>query len=357
MEKKEVKPRGYWTYERCKEEAKKYVTKTEYRRACPTAYSVSLKNKWLEDFDFVELEKPRGYWHNYERCKEEASKYSRRVDFSRGCHSAYKVAWENDWLKDFGFEDSVKPKGYWDDYDVCYAAASECETRSEFQSKYSVAYTNALKNDWFNAYYWIKKTTHKDDDYWIYAYEDEENKVVYVGLTFREKRHKEHKKHKKDTARLYFESINKPLPEPRVKMDGLNAEDAQYYEDWYKEKYAEAGWKVLNRAKTGVGSGSLGSGVIKWDYERCKEEALKYKTKREFEIGCASAYKVASKNKWLNDFGLKEGKKHNGFWDYEHCKEESKKYDRRVDFERGCPSAYQVARKNGWLDEFLPKAA
>lgn len=51
-------------------------------------------------------------------------------------------------------------------------------------------------------------------------------------------------------------------------------------------------------------------------------------------------------------FNLNEAKKK---WDYESCKEESSKYKSRGKFQKGCVSAYKVARKSGWLDEFFPK--
>ena len=35
--------------------------------------------------------------------------------------------------------------------------------------------------------------------------------------------------------------------------------------------------------------------------------------------------------------------------------EESKKYNTRNEFKKGNRSAYNVARKNGWLDDFFPK--
>ena len=45
-----MKPRGYWTYEHCYEEAKKYKTKKEFEKNCESAYKVALKNKWLGDW-------------------------------------------------------------------------------------------------------------------------------------------------------------------------------------------------------------------------------------------------------------------------------------------------------------------
>lgn len=42
-------------------------------------------------------------------------------------------------------------------------------------------------------------------------------------------------------------------------------------------------------------------------------------------------------------------------WTYKTCMEESKKYMSRGEFCKGNGSAYKVALKNGWLDDFFPK--
>ena len=47
-------------------------------------------------------------------------------------------------------------------------------------------------------------------------------------------------------------------------------------------------------------------------------------------------------------------KKKNGYWDCEKCMKESKKYNTRGEFCKGNGSAYNVARKNGWVDDFFP---
>ena len=50
-----------------------------------------------------------------------------------------------------------------------------------------------------------------------------------------------------------------------------------------------------------VAAGSLGSSIIKWSLDKCKEEALKYKTRNEFQKNSACAYSASRKNKWLDD--------------------------------------------------------
>ena len=413
MEKTERKPQGYWqNYEHCYEEAKKYHRKVDFQKRCGRAYQVARINGWLDDYDwFEEICKPDGYWdyehcynaakecsttvefrkkykvaytysrrmkwhldyywldgvrairctwNNYDNCYEEAKKYSTRTEFSKKAAGAYAVALKNGWIDDYTWfltESEAISLGltYWT-MEKCYEAALCCKSRSEFSHKYCSAFGSAYRNGWLKDYTWFKKQSHEDDDYWVYAYEDVENKAVYVGLTFRKERHREHKTDETDTARLYFESINKPLPEPRIKMDNLNAEDAQYYEDWYKQKYAEAGWKVINKGKTGVGTGSLGSGAIKWDYEHCKEEALKYETRTDFRVKSGGAYEASRRNGWLDDFTwFTIKRKPVGYWTYERCIEEAMKYSTRQELRDNNEYVYKFLLKNGWLDEWFGK--
>lgn len=87
----------------------------------------------------------------------------------------------------------------------------------------------------------------------------------------------------------------------------------------------------------------------KWDYKSVKEEASKYKSRKEFWKGSNSAYDVARKNGWLDEWFGHLYKS----WDYDSVKEESSKYKSRTEFAKGNESAYRVALKNGWLDEFF----
>ena len=87
-----------WNKETCYEEAKKYSTRYEFQQGCGRAYNVACKNKWLDDYDwFKEVHKPNGYW-SYQTCYEEAKKYSTRTEFKKECGSAYAVARKNGWM-------------------------------------------------------------------------------------------------------------------------------------------------------------------------------------------------------------------------------------------------------------------
>jgi hypothetical protein len=97
------KPHGYWTYERCREEAKKYKTKREFEKGSPGAYDAVITHKWMEDFEylFVYGRKPKGYWNNYDNCYKEALKYSKVSHFKKSCMGAYSSSLKHDWIKDY----------------------------------------------------------------------------------------------------------------------------------------------------------------------------------------------------------------------------------------------------------------
>lgn len=100
---------------------------------------------------------------------------------------------------------------------------------------------------------------------------------------------------------------------------------------------------------------NLNEAKKKWDYESVKKEASKYKSRWEFAKGNGSAYDIAGKNGWLDEFDWLVTPERKVKWDYESVKEEASKYKSRKEFEKGNESAYKVALKNGWLDEFFPK--
>ena len=102
-------------------------------------------------------------------CHEEAMKYQTRGDFAKKSSRAYEVARSKGWLDSYMWlEIKQKPAGYWDIYDNCFKAASECRTKTEFIKKYNRAYVVAKKNDWMKYFTWfnIKRIPHNKK--WYY---------------------------------------------------------------------------------------------------------------------------------------------------------------------------------------------
>lgn len=146
-----------WTEEMCRKEAKKYKTRTEFMKGSPTAYNQSLKNKWIREFDW--LKRPESHlkkW-TYETCKEEARKYTRRVDFQRGSSGAYRIAYKNEWIKEYDwFEIHQMPSNYWTE-EMCLKEAKKYTSKVAFQKGSVTAYQVALRKGWIKDYDWFKR--------------------------------------------------------------------------------------------------------------------------------------------------------------------------------------------------------
>jgi len=92
------KPSGYWTKEMCRDEALKYTTYKEFRRKNYTAYNkIKVSGWWNELCSHLTSEiKPRNYW-TYERCKEVTLKYDDREEFLKNNSTCYSKILKNDW--------------------------------------------------------------------------------------------------------------------------------------------------------------------------------------------------------------------------------------------------------------------
>lgn len=92
-----------------------------------------------------------------------------------------------------------------------------------------------------------------------------------------------------------------------------------------------------------------------WTKDRCHEEALKYKTRKEFAKKKRRVYDYAKKMGWLDDISpLTESFKKQrpqGYYNFNTCGEHALKCKDKTTFRKEYPQAYSVAQKNGWLQE------
>lgn len=136
----------------CRQIASQYSDKTEFRNSNPHFYGYMCRRGWIDELceHMTQRKKKNGYWTK-ERCKEEAKKYSNRTDFQNGNKSAYGAAFKRGWLDDicshmsyFEYEPSIWTK------ENCSKKIQECKTRGEFKNKYPNAYEAALDNGWLD---------------------------------------------------------------------------------------------------------------------------------------------------------------------------------------------------------------
>lgn len=236
---------------------------------------------------------PSNYKWTKEKCQEEALKYEHRIDFKLNSKGAYPAACLNGWLDEI------------------------CSHMIPLGNKYK------------------RK---------IYRYVFPDN-YCYVGLTHNPIKRK--KAHLTTNSSVYNHIIETGL-EPRYEeLTGyIDIDDAKKQEEYWKVKSEEEGFTILNKAKTGA----LGSNDIKWTKEKCKEEALKYKSRNDFRKNSLRAYMATFNNGWADEICS-----HMSYiykkWNKEKCREEALKYNSRSDFYYGSCSAWDRARRNGWLDE------
>lgn len=88
-----------WTKNECHVEALKYTSKIDFLKNNRGCYSASYENKWLDDIcsHMNQHRKPNGYWTK-EKCTEEALKYDIKIDFKINSPGAYSVSKKNGWL-------------------------------------------------------------------------------------------------------------------------------------------------------------------------------------------------------------------------------------------------------------------
>ena len=408
-----IKPKNAkkWNYNTCFEEAQKYTSRQEFRQKSITAYTKARDNGWLEEYDWLE----RLILYSYDVCLEEARKYTYFNDFRSGSHHAYLVARSRGWLKKFDWliKEPVEPYNKKWNYDTCFAEAKKYKTRSEFNKKRPGAYHVARRNGWLNDYTWMPDITAEDskvDSVYIYLFE--EQNAVYVGRTLMYRQHIrdiEHRNFENDTVYKYAQKKHCEIPPMQIIEENLSVYQGRVQEDYWRKYYEAQGSLILNKAATGAKSGSLGAiGRGKWTFEKaykiaqafetvndmceeyeylykiskargwlekftwfrgeeiriekqtkwteevCREEALKYTSRKDFRRMCKGAYDKSKEMGWLDDYTWLSRQKLQSEWNYESCKIEAKKYGNKFEFQKKSYGAYKRSLQEGWLEDFYP---
>ena len=137
------KPNGYWNYENSKLEALKYNSIKELNKNSKGAYLSIIKNNWKE---LLPLKRSNLKW-TYEKCKEEALKYTKISDFNR--KHACKVIKNNKWNELLShLYNKNKPIGYYNNYNICKIEALKYNRKLDFAKGSPSAYKYVNYNKW-----------------------------------------------------------------------------------------------------------------------------------------------------------------------------------------------------------------
>ena len=145
------KPGGFWTKERLLEDALKHQTKSEWRKINNSAYNSARNNGCFEECcsHMIQNRKPPGFW-TLERCKEDALKHQNLSEWHRS--SAYNAAHKNGWLEECCAHmiQDRKPGGFWDDKERVKADALNYKKIGKWQKNSGSAYNAARRNGWLD---------------------------------------------------------------------------------------------------------------------------------------------------------------------------------------------------------------
>lgn len=286
-----------------------------------------------------------GYWTK-ERCAEEAAKYKTKSAFRYGSPGAFTSAYKHGWINEIC--QNLKLLRTYYSMEECAVEASKYNTKTEFLKKAPLHYSHAIRKGFLN-----KICNHMEKQgnplkRAIYVFEFADN-YAYIGLTSNlSRRKKEHLTNHSSAVYRHAQSsgcsyIFKSL------TDYLSKEEAAMKEINTIIEYSKNGWNLLNK-KSG---GDLGSKVRKYTKQYCKEITSQYGDKKIFQNSNPALYKYLIRRGWLDELcsHMINQKKKNRYWTKARCKEAADKYKKRIDFQKGNPAAHSAAFKNGWLDE------
>lgn len=168
-----IKPKGYWTKERCAEAALQYETRIAFNKGSGGAYSAAQQHQWLDDIcgHMKRRNKPDGYW-TPEKVATEALKYKTRSAFGKSKGGAYSAALKLNILEEVcsHMKSSVHkvPRGYWYVKENVAAEALKYTCRDHFERRSKGAFKAAKKYGWYDeiTQHFVLKS--KPDGYWTY---------------------------------------------------------------------------------------------------------------------------------------------------------------------------------------------
>ncbi|MBA6364968.1 GIY-YIG nuclease family protein, partial [Colwellia sp. BRX8-8] len=243
------KPNGYWTLEKCNEEAQKYNHKVHFLKSSASAYRIAQRNGWLDDIcrHMFRLIKPNFFWTK-ERCSKEALKYTSRNEFHLKLDAAYRTAQKKGWLEEIcaHMEYVTLPRNYWNK-ERCAIEAGKYESRSQFEKGCSSAYASAQLNNWIDEVCSHMKIQEHGWLHCIYVIENKRLNKAYVGLTRQqfETRAKQHKSDKNTTNSALI-TLEKDTEYIQLTPYIYDAKTIALKEQEFVDDYNARGFIVLN---------------------------------------------------------------------------------------------------------------
>jgi hypothetical protein len=293
-----------WTFETCRESAKKFTHREAWRKGERGAYNVAHEKGWIDSFFGLVspgATHPPGYWTK-DRCIGVARRYQSRVEWSNESNSSLLAAIKGGWIDECcsHMTEGKKPKGHWTK-ERCLESALKYATRADWAAKDSRAMSAAISHRWIT----------------------------------------ECCAHMEPTKREYT------LDECKASALRFTSRNAWVAGDHSSHHFArKSGWVEMccthMKPLRPVRHHTL---------ETCLAEAAKHAARNEWKKADTASYQAAIKFGWYEACCAHMGPLPNMAWTLDRCKASAANYTNRSAWRRGYPGAVAAASKNGWFSQ------
>jgi len=347
--KKNRKPLGYWTKEKCIERAKLYSSSKELKKADRGCHHTILDNGW-EDVCFAHMKyrRHRTSCFTKEHLNAIAKKYATFPELRKGDTAAFDAMQRNGWVEELCQHMLPEKEEIPLTFETCAEAASKYTCRSDFQNSiidrryYSYARHHGFLDDICSH----MQTRHTRKTRCIYAAEFSDN-CAYIGLTYNHERRWAAHLHDEDSAIYRHIQITGLQPSFNIVHDYVKALEAQVLEGVYVEKFRNEGWTILNTAKTG----SLGTSKS-YTKKEVLERAKKYSSLTEFRKNDGGYYESGYRSGYWKEVIAIYETTYVHHWTDDEIREAALQCKTRIEFQKRFKPQYQAAQTKGELDRY-----
>lgn len=285
------RPNGYWTYERCKEEASKFTARKKFKIGCEgAAYITSCQKKWIDDFFPPNTSKPAGYW-TIEKIKEliESECIKSKQELADRFSGAHNACSNNGWLDELFGKAEKMPDGTWTK-EACQAEALKYNHRNAFRKACNGAYCKAKKMGWTDEICSHMLTT-AGINKCVYLIVNDETKTIYIGITHCFEWRWSEKNTRNSVNRPDIVEFAKTAKYKQI-TDYMHRSKAGRIERKLIARYRREGWTVLNRSS----GGESGPMLTRWNHEMVEKLAAECYCKTDMYKRSPGAYRYAKEN-------------------------------------------------------------
>jgi hypothetical protein len=296
-------PNKKWTREDIIESARRFSTRSEWKKGDSKAYSACCKRGWLNDSEVVGHMRSGYQKWTKPGMIESARQFSTRLDWQKGDPNAYQACRTRGWLNDPEITGHMSKRFRWEKPELV-KSARKFRTRSEWQKGDLNAYSACCKRGWLND---SEITGHMVNPY----REWDKPKLIKSARRFR-------------TRGEWFKGE-------------VSAYSACFKRGWMDDPEI-TGHMVKVRED--------------WDKPKLIKSARKFSTRNEWVKGDYKAYQACSKRGWLNDPEITgHMEKVVEDWDKPKLIKSARRFSTRVEWVKGDKNAYQSCVNRGWIDD------